>query len=100
MVVHLHHESLNAEEKTGSWPVPSRFDELAADFEEHFACVQGLCARVVDEGLRRLVAELTMAALGVLHAGDRERAVQLTVGLKETNEQLQERVHVLLLELL
>jgi hypothetical protein len=99
MVVHLHDEAVNAEEKTGHWSAPSRFDELPADFEEHFVCVQGLRARVFDDGLRRLVAELNTAALGALHAGDREHAADLMVGLTETDEQLQERLHVLLNEL-
>ena len=99
MVVHLHDEAVNAEEKTGHWPVPSRFDELPADFEEHFVSVQGLRARVFDDGLRRLVVELNTAALGALHAGDREHAADSMVGLTETNEQLQERLHVLLNEL-
>jgi hypothetical protein len=99
MVVSLHDEAVKAEEKTGHWPEPSRLDGLPADFEEHVVCVQGLRARVFDDRLRRLVAELTTAALGALHAGDREHAAHLMVGLTETNEQLQERIHVRLNDL-
>lgn len=99
MVVHLHGEVVNAEEKTGHWPAPRRLHELPACFPEQFAAVQGLRGRVFDEGLRRLVVELTAAALEVLHAGDRESAVQLLASLTETNEQLQERIHVLLRDL-
>jgi hypothetical protein len=37
--------------------------------------------------------------MGALHARDGEHAADLMVGLTETNEQLQERLHVLLNEL-
>lgn len=98
MVVYLHDEAVNAEEKTGHWPAPRRFDELPASFDEHFACVQGLRARVFDEELRRLVADLSISTLKAIHAGDRERAARLMVVLTDTNKQVQERVHSLLKE--
>jgi hypothetical protein len=99
MVVDFHSEAVKVEEKTGHWPMPSRFGELPAGFDEHFACVQGLRARVFDDELRRLVAELNTSILGVLHAGERERAACMVAGLTETDKQLQERIHVLLKEL-
>jgi hypothetical protein len=99
MVVHLHGEAVNIEEKTGHWPPPRRLGELPASFDEQFACVQGLRARVFDDALRRLVAEVASAALGALHAAESEGAVRLMDGLSETNEQLQERVHAALKEL-
>jgi hypothetical protein len=99
MVIDLHGEAVNIEEKTGHWPPPTRIGELPASFDEQFATVQGLRARVFDDALRRLVAELASSALGALHAADREGAARLMAGLSETNEQLQERVHALLKEL-
>jgi hypothetical protein len=99
MVVDLHGEAINAEEKLGHWPASGRFGELRASFDEHFVCVQGLRARLFDDALRRLVADVATSALGALHVGDRERAAHLMAGLGETNEQLQERVHALLKEL-
>jgi hypothetical protein len=99
MVVDLHGEAVNAEEKIGHWPASSRFGELRASFDEQFVCVQGLRARLFDDALRRLVAEVATSALGALHVGGRERAAHLMAGLGETNEQLQERVHALLKEL-
>jgi hypothetical protein len=99
IVVYLYDEAVNAEEKTGHWPAPGRFDELPASFDEHFACVQGLRARVFDEELRRLVAELATFTLKAVHAGDRESAARLMVVLKDINKQVQERIHGLLKEL-
>jgi hypothetical protein len=99
MVVDLHGEAVDAEEKMGHWPASGRFGELRASFDEQFVCVQGLRARLFDDALRRLVADVATSALGALHVGDRERAAHLMAGLGETNEQLQERVHALLKEL-
>jgi hypothetical protein len=99
MVVDLHDEAIQAEEKNGYWPVPRHLDELPASFDEHFASVQGLRARVFDEELRRLVAELNMSVLGAVRAGDRASAAHTINGLRDRNEQLQERIHTLLKEL-
>jgi hypothetical protein len=99
MVFDLHNEAVNAEEKTGQWSAPSRLGELSAGFDEQFVCVQGLRARLFDDALRHLVAEVARSALGALHADERQRAVRLMAGLSETNEQLQERVHAVVKEL-
>ena len=97
--VYVHDEVVNAEEKTGHWPAPRPFDELPAGFAEHFACVQALRARVFDEEVRRLVADLDTATLRAIHAGDRDSAARLMLALSDTNKQLQERIHTLLMEL-
>ena len=99
MVIDLHGEAVNIEEKTGHWPPPTPIGELPASFAEQFATVQGLRARVFDAALRRLVAEVASSGLGALHAADRGGAARLMAGLSEANEQLQERVHALLKKL-
>jgi hypothetical protein len=98
-VVVLHSEGAEEAQRTGQWPTRRHWDNFPVGFDEHFARMQGLRARIFDDELRGLAFEVMTLAVKALEAEDGKTAKGQLTNVAAKNTPMTERMNVLLKEL-